>query len=96
VPEICATGSVFNSACELSGSSLISEVFISVAFRGNTNVLRGKSVDVMDFCGFLAMDDTGKESVCIMYLFSVEALLAIHISEIVGLTRRVEAVEGTL
>lgn len=84
MPEFCAKGSVFSSVCELLGYSVISEVVINVAFRGNTNVLRGNTVDVMDFFGFLEMDDTEKESVCIMYLFSVEALLIIDISEIVG------------
>lgn len=96
VPELCATGSVFNSVHELLGYSVISEVVINVAFGGNSSILRGKTVELMDFLGFLEMDDTEKESVSIMYLFSVEALLAIDISEIVGLTRRVEAVEGIL
>lgn len=96
VPELCATGSVFNSVHELLGYSVISEVVINVVFGGNSSVLRGKTVELTDFLGFLEMDDTEKESVSIMYLFSVEALLAIDISETVGLTRRTEAVERIL
>lgn len=50
----------------------------------------------MDFIGFLEMDDTEKESVCITCLFSIETFLAVDVSEIVGLTGRVEAVGSTL
>ena len=96
VPELCATGPVFNSVCELLGYSVISDVVINVVFRGNTVPLRGNAVDIMYFIFFLEMDDTEKELVCVMYFFSVGALLVRDISEIVGLTRRVEAGEGIL
>lgn len=42
------------------------------------------------------MDDAEKGSVCSMYFSSAEALLAIDISEIIGLMRKVETEEGTL
>lgn len=95
VSDLWATGSVFNFVSELFGYSVSSEVVIDVAFRGNTNVLRGKTVD-MDFIGFLEMDDNEKKSVCIKCLFSVEALLITDLSKTVELTRGVEAPEGSV
>lgn len=50
----------------------------------------------MDFIGFLARDDNENKSVCIICLFSVEALLTTDLSEIVQLTRGGEAPEGTV
>lgn len=69
---------------------------IDVAFRGNTNVLRGKTVDIMDFIGFLEMDDNEKKSVYIICLFPVEALLTTDLLKIVELTGGVEPPEGTV
>lgn len=94
VPELWATGSVFNSVSELFGYSVSSEV--GVEFRGNTNVLRGKAEDVKDFLGLLEMTDNEKKSVCIICLFSVEALPTTDLSKIVELIRGVEALEGTV
>lgn len=76
--------------------SVSSEAVIDVEFRGNTNVLRGKAVDVTDFFGFLEMNDNEKKSGCIICLFSVEALLTTDLSKIVELIRVVEALEGTV
>lgn len=69
---------------------------MGVEFRGNTNVLRGKAEYVKDFLGFLKMNDNEKKSVCIICLFSVEALPTTDLSNIVELIRGVEALEGTV
>ena len=74
--------------------TLISEVVINVAFRGNTSVLRGKTVAIMDFIGFLEMVDA-ETKISVHYVFiSVKAFLDTDISESAGLTRRVEAAES--
>lgn len=50
----------------------------------------------MDYIGCLEIDDHENKSVCIICLFSVEALLTTDLSEIVELTRGEEAPEGTI
>lgn len=50
----------------------------------------------MDYVGFLEIDDNENKSVCIICLFSVEALLNTNLLDTVKLTRGEEAPEGTI